>query len=373
MSMLWSPAVSDFAVEATQGKARAGRLRLAHGEVPTPIFMPVGTYGAVKSMSPRELDAIGARIILGNTLHLWLRPGLDVIGAHGGLHRFMAWSRPILTDSGGFQVFSLADLRKLSDEGVTFRSPVDGSEHHLSPEKAMTVQSVLASDIAMAFDHCPPGDAPIDQIQDAMARTTRWADRCLAVPPAPGQKRFGIVQGGSHVELRLRHIDEICQKPFDGFALGGFSVGEPIPVMYQVLDQVADRLPRERPRYLMGVGTPQDIVRAISAGVDMFDCVMPTRNARNGTLFTSRGKVVIGHAAHKADTSPLDPECGCECCRNYTRAYLRHMYQAREILFARLATLHNLTFYLDLVRAARRAIFAGRFDEFAARYTLASE
>jgi queuine tRNA-ribosyltransferase len=358
-----------FTVEATCGKARAGRLKLAHGEVPTPIFMPVGTYGTVKAMTPRELDGLGARIILGNTYHLWLRPGLEVIGRHGGLHKLMGWQRPILTDSGGFQVFSLSQLSKLSEEGVRFRSPIDGTEYNLTPEQSMQVQATLGSDIAMAFDHCPPGDAPREQIVDAMERTTRWAARSLAVPAPTGQARFGIVQGGTHVDLRLQHMDAICALPFDGFALGGFSVGEPIPVMYDVLGEVAHRLPDSRPRYLMGVGTPADLVRGIAAGVDMFDCVMPTRNARNGMLFTSEGKVVISNARYKDDTGPLDPACECETCRGFTRAYLRHLHQCKEILFARLATLHNLSYYLDLIRRCRRAIFEGTFESFAHHYS----
>jgi len=364
--------MTPFVVEATQGKARAGRLALAHGDVPTPIFMPVGTYGTVKAMTPRELEQLGARIILGNTYHLWLRPGLEVVARHQGLHRFMNWQRPILTDSGGFQVFSLSQLSKMTEEGVTFRSPIDGAQHHLTPEQSMTIQATLGSDVAMAFDHCPPGDAPREVIEDAMARTTRWAARSLAVEAAPGQARFGIVQGGSHVDLRLRHLEEICALPFDGFALGGFSVGEPIPVMHECLDAVADRLPAGRPRYLMGVGTPADLVRGIAAGIDMFDCVMPTRNARNGMLFTSEGKVVISHARYRDDTGPLDPRCTCETCTGYTRAYLRHLHQCKEILFSRLATLHNLHHYLDLVRRARRAIFEGRFDEFQKNTILSS-
>jgi queuine tRNA-ribosyltransferase len=352
--------MTDFTVEATCGKARAGRLKLAHGDVPTPIFMPVGTYGTVKAMTPSELEGLGARIVLGNTYHLWLRPGLEVIGAHQGLHRFMGWQRPILTDSGGFQVFSLAQLSKLTEEGVRFRSPIDGTEYHLTPEVSMQVQATLGSDIAMAFDQCPPGDAPRELLEDAMARTTRWATRCHTVPAAPGQKRFGIVQGGTHVDLRRRHMSEICAQPFEGFALGGFSVGEPIPVMYEVLDQIADELPRDRPRYLMGVGTPQDLIRGIAAGIDMFDCVMPTRNARNGMLFTSEGKVVISHARYRDDTGPLDPACACETCTRYTRSYLRHLHTCKEILFSRLATLHNLTYYLNLVQRARQRIFEGR-------------
>jgi queuine tRNA-ribosyltransferase len=351
---------TNFSLEASDGKARAGRIRLAHGEVPTPIFMPVGTYGTVKAMTPGELESIGARIILGNTFHLWLRPGLEVVGAHGGLHRMMGWRRPILTDSGGFQVFSLASLSKLTDEGVTFQSPIDGSPRHLTPEESMRIQATLGSDIAMAFDHCPPGDAAPDVVEDAMARTTRWAERCLTVPAADGQQRFGIVQGGADVERRRRHMRAITQLAFDGFALGGFSVGEPIPKMYAVLDEVAAELPDTRPRYLMGVGTPQDLLQGILAGIDMFDCVMPTRNARNGSLFTSRGKLTISHARHRNDTDPVDDRCDCETCRTYSRAYLRHLHQCQEILYARLATLHNLRYYLRLMSGAREAIFLGR-------------
>jgi queuine tRNA-ribosyltransferase len=356
---------SFFTIEATSGHARAGRVRLAHGDVPTPIFMPVGTYGTVKAMTPLELESLGARIILGNTYHLWLRPGLDVIGKHGGLHRMMGWQRPILTDSGGFQVFSLSQLSKMTEEGVTFRSPIDGSPHHLTPEQSMHVQAVLGSDIAMAFDHCPPGDAPRPDIEDAMARTTRWAARSLAVPAVPGQARFGIVQGGTHVDLRLRHLEEICGLAFDGFALGGLSVGEPIPVMYEVLGEVAHRLPAGRPRYLMGVGTPEDLIHGVLAGVDMFDCVMPTRNARNGMFFTSRGRLIIRHARYKDDLDPVDPACGCETCGQFSRAYLRHLHQCKEILFARAATLHNLFFYLRLMRRLRRAIFEGNLQALA--------
>jgi queuine tRNA-ribosyltransferase len=356
----------SFVVEATDGKARAATLSLAHGEVPTPIFMPVGTYGTVKAMTPRELTEIGARIILGNTYHLWLRPGLEVIGAHGGLHQLAGWPRPMLTDSGGFQVFSLQQLSKLTEEGVVFRSPIDGSPRNLTPEQSMAIQAALASDVCMAFDHCPPGDSPREVVVDAMERTTRWAARCLAAPRAPGQKRFGIVQGGAHLDLRLRHLEAICAMPFDGFALGGFSVGEPIPIMYRLLDEVAHRLPAERPRYLMGVGTPADLVHAIGSGIDMFDCVMPTRNARNGQLFTWRGKIVISHARYKEDVGPPDPDCGCETCRTFSLAYLRHLHQCGEILFARAATLHNLHFYLELVGRARSAILEGRWGPFAA-------
>ncbi len=355
-----------FTVDATSGKARAATLTLAHGDVPTPIFMPVGTYGTVKAMTPRELEEIGARIILGNTFHLWQRPGLEVVGAVGGLHRLAGWSLPMLTDSGGFQVFSLAHISKLNEDGVVFRSPVDGSARNLTPEVSMAIQATLGSDIAMAFDHCPPGDSARAVVIDAMERTTRWAARCLAAPRPDTQNRFGIVQGGAHLDLRLRHLEQICALPFDGFALGGFSVGEPIPVMYQLLDELAHRLPAERPRYLMGVGTPRDLLTAIGAGVDMFDCVMPTRNARNGQLFTWRGKIVISNARHKLDPAPPDPDCPCETCKTFSLAYLRHLHACSEILFARAATLHNLHFYLELSRRARQAILDGRYEAFAA-------
>lgn len=356
----------SFRVDGSDGRARAGRLALAHGEVPTPIFMPVGTYGAVKAMTPRELDELGARIILGNTYHLWLRPGLDVVAAHGGLHRMVGWARPMLTDSGGFQVFSLAQLSKLTDEGVVFRSPVDGSPRNLTPEVSMQIQATLGSDIAMAFDHCPPGDAARELVVDAMERTTRWAARSLAAPRADGQLRFGIIQGGAHLDLRLRHLEAICALPFDGFALGGFSVGEPIETMYRLLDVVAHRMPADQPRYLMGVGTPRDLIVAIGAGIDLFDCVMPTRNARNGQLFTWRGKLVVSNARFKNDLSPPDPECACETCRTFSLAYLRHLEACGEILFARAATLHNLHFYLELTRQARQAILDGNYAKFAA-------
>jgi queuine tRNA-ribosyltransferase len=387
-----SPSTPTFCEEARDGKARAGRLRLPHGEVQTPIFMPVGTVGSVKAVSPPDLTTAGAQIILGNTYHLWLRPGLPIIAAHGDLHRFCGWSRPMLTDSGGFQVFSLGagqrpdmssahgpvptakPLAKISEEGVRFRSHLDGSLRELTPELSMRIQAILGSDIAMAFDQCPPGLSSSGEAQAAMDRTTRWAARCLAVP-APllcdgarvlgRQLRFGIVQGGIHLALRRRHMAEICAMPFDGFALGGFAVGEPPEVMYQLLDQVADELPRATPRYLMGVGTPRDLVMAIASGIDMFDCVMPTRNARNGQLFTSLGKVNIKGARYATDLSPLDPACSCETCRCYSRAYLRHLFVAEELLYYRLATLHNLTYYLDLTTRARQAILDRRFAQFA--------
>ncbi len=385
-----------YTLDGQDGKARAGRLQLPHGIVETPIFMPVGTLGSVKAMTAPELVEVGAQIILGNTYHLWLRPGTDVIATHGDLHRFATWKRPILTDSGGFQVFSLGaalsgpakegeskktpgpgvvqgGLVKITEEGVRFRSHLDGSLRMLTPEESLRIQAVLGSDIAMAFDHCPPGLSPPAEAQAAMRRTTEWAARCLSVPapmltdgtnPLGTQKRFGIVQGGIHVDLRRQHMAEICALPFDGFALGGFAVGEPIQTMYEVLDIVACELPKDRPRYLMGVGTPRDLVHAIAAGIDMFDCVMPTRNARNGQLFTSQGKVNIRNTKYTHDLSPLDPACACETCTRYSRSYLRHLLIAKEILYCRLATLHNLHYYLDLTTRARAAILAGTFAEF---------
>jgi queuine tRNA-ribosyltransferase len=353
-----------FTVTARSGKARAGVLETAHGAIETPIFMPVGTAGTVKGLTVGELAAppLDAHIILGNTYHLYLRPGLEVVAAHRGLHRMIGWERPILTDSGGFQVFSMGELTSIDDDGVTFRSHIDGSPHRLTPERSMEIQATLGSDIAMAFDQCPPGDSDADFIRRAMDRTTAWARRCLDAPRAPDQAVFGILQGGTSVDLRRRHLDELGRLPFDGLALGGFSVGEPIPAMYATLDAFAHELPEDRPRYLMGVGTPEDLRRAVLAGIDMFDCVMPTRNARNGQLFTSQGKLVISHARHRMDTGPIDPECPCETCSRYSRAYLRHLFLAREILYARLATLHNLTYYLRLVRDLRARIVAGTLD-----------
>ncbi|MEZ4402166.1 MAG: tRNA guanosine(34) transglycosylase Tgt [Kofleriaceae bacterium] len=345
-------------IERVLGRARAGWLHTPRGSIPLPVFMPVGTQGTVKAMTPGELEAapLDARIILGNTYHLYLRPGLDIIGGAGGLHRFAAWDRPILTDSGGFQVFSLAGINKIDDDGVTFQSHIDGSRHRLTPEVSLHIQGVLGSDIAMAFDQCPAGDAPPPDQERALRRTTAWAARSAAVVRPPGQALFGIVQGGTDLERRARHAAEIVPIGFDGHAIGGLSVGEPIPEMYRVLDGFAHTLPADRPRYLMGVGTPADLEHGVMAGVDMFDCVMPTRNARNGNLFTSQGRVVIGNAKHKQDYGPLDPECPCTTCTRHSRAYLRHLYNAKEILAARLATLHNLTFYARHMRQLREKI-----------------
>ncbi len=351
----------SFELLATLGHARAGILHTPRGDIPTPVFMPVGTAGTVKAMTADELraDPIDARIILGNTYHLYLRPGLEVMGAAGGLHKFAAWDRPILTDSGGFQVFSLAALGEIDNDGVTFRSHIDGSKHRLTPEISMHIQAVLGSDIAMCFDQCPPGDADDATHEVALARTTAWAQRCRVAPRAPGQAIFGIVQGGIDTARRIRHMAEITAMDFDGHALGGLAVGENLADTYRVLAEVAHLLPAERPRYLMGVGTPTDLETAIAAGIDMFDCVMPTRNARNGYLFTQSGKRVnIPNAGNRMDFGPIDPECPCSTCRTHSRAYLRHLYLAKEILYARLATLHNLTFYARHVRAIRDRILA---------------
>ncbi len=358
----------SFEVLATLGHARAGILHTPRGDIETPIFMPVGTAGTVKAMTARELATppLDAHIILGNTYHLYLRPGLEVMQSAGGLHRFSSWQRPILTDSGGYQVFSLATLNAIDDDGVTFRSHIDGSKHRLDPERSMHIQGVLGSDIAMCFDQCPPGDADAATHQRALERTTRWAQRCLDVARPAGQALFGIVQGGIDIGRRLAHAEELARLgsssrdslAFDGYAIGGLSVGEEIADMYRVLDAVAHQLPFERPRYLMGVGTPADLEHAVSAGVDMFDCVMPTRNARNGNLFTSQGRVVISNAKHRFDHGPLDPECPCETCTTVSRAYLRHLHNAKEILYARLATLHNLTFYLRHIRRLRERILS---------------
>ncbi|HUH05638.1 MAG TPA: tRNA guanosine(34) transglycosylase Tgt [Kofleriaceae bacterium] len=347
-----------FELLATRGHARAGILHTPRGQIPTPVFMPVGTAGTVKAMTAGELEAppLDARIILGNTYHLYLRPGLEVIQAHGGLHGFSGWRRPVLTDSGGFQVFSLATLNTIDDDGVTFRSHIDGSQHRFTPEVSMQIQGVLGSDIAMAFDQCPPGDAPAAEQEKALARTTGWAARCAAVARPPGQALFGIIQGGTDVARRRRHLADLAPMEFDGYAIGGLSVGESIPEMYRVLDEFAHELPVDRPRYLMGVGTPADLAHGIAAGVDLFDCVMPTRNARNGYLFTSAGKVVISNARYRQDTGPVDPECPCNTCATVSRAYMRHLYISREILYNRLATLHNLTHYARSVRILRDSI-----------------
>jgi queuine tRNA-ribosyltransferase len=351
-----------FELLATAGSARRGRLELAHGVVETPVFMPVGTYGTVKAMAPNELEEIGAQIVLGNTFHLWLRPGLEVIAAHGGLHRFMGWTRPILTDSGGFQVFSLGALRKVEEEGVTFASPVNGDRLLLTPEISMRIQRTLDSDVVMVFDECTPHPATRDETARSMELSLRWARRSRAEFDAAANRNalFGIVQGGMHDDLREASLAGLADIGFDGYAIGGLSVGEPKEEMLRVLRATAPRLPAERPRYLMGVGTPEDIVAGVAAGIDMFDCVLPTRNARNGWLFTRYGDVKIRNAKHRADTRPLDPTCACYACRNFTRGYLHHLQRVNEILGARLNTIHNLHYYLTLAAELRAAVAGDR-------------
>jgi queuine tRNA-ribosyltransferase len=348
-----------FEVVARLGQARAGVLHTAHGDVETPVFMPVGTQASVKALSSGDLGVLAAPIILGNTYHLALRPGAERIRALGGLHRFMAWPGAILTDSGGFQVFSLRERRTIDEDGVTFRSHLDGSPQRLTPERAMEIQAALGSDIAMAFDDCPPSDGAPALVTAAMERTTRWARRSVEAPRAPGQLRFGIVQGGTDQALRRLHLAEIAALPFDGLALGGLGVGEPPAVMHEVVNAIAPEMPAGAPRYLMGVGTPVDLENGIRAGIDMFDCVMPTRNARNGQLFVRGGRLNISNAQHRDAPGPVEEGCPCECCASYSRAYLSHLFHAKELLYYRLATIHNLRHYLDLARHARAAIIAG--------------
>ncbi|MDP2397065.1 MAG: tRNA guanosine(34) transglycosylase Tgt [Burkholderiales bacterium] len=356
----------QFKVTASDGAARCGLLETAHGAVDTPVFMPVGTYGAVKGMAPDELRGLGAQIVLGNTFHLWLRPGLDVINAHGGLHRFMGWDGPILTDSGGFQVFSLGELRKISEEGVKFQSPVNGDACFLTPEESMRIQRVLNSDIVMAFDECTPYPADSAQARTSMELSMRWAARSKTAHAGNPNALFGIVQGGMHESLRDESLAALTDIGFDGYAIGGLSVGEPKPDMLRILRHTAPRLPADRPRYLMGVGTPSDIVAAVSAGIDMFDCVLPTRNARNGWLYTRHGVIKLRNARYRDDLSPLDPDCACYTCRNFTRAYLHHLQRVNEMLGARLNTLHNLHYYQELMRGLRAAIAGRRLVGFAA-------
>jgi queuine tRNA-ribosyltransferase len=358
----------QFKISATDGAARRGVLETAHGLIDTPAFMPVGTYGAVKGMSPVEVRELGAQIVLGNTFHLWLRPGLEVIGAHGGLHRFMGWDGPILTDSGGFQVFSLGELRKISEEGVKFQSPVNGDACFLTPEESMRIQRVLNSDIVMAFDECTPHPATPEQARDSMRLSMRWAARSRAAHAGNPNALFGIVQGGMYENLRDESLAELTKIGFDGYAIGGLSVGEPKPDMLRILRHTAPRLPADRPRYLMGVGTPADIVAAVAAGIDMFDCVLPTRNARNGWLYTRHGVIKLRNARYRDDLGPLDPDCACYTCRNFTRAYLHHLQRVNEMLGARLNTLHNLHYYQELMAGLRAAIAGGRLAAFAATH-----
>ena len=364
-----------FEIAARDNAARTGRLALAHGEVQTPVFMPVGTYGTVKAMAPDELSVLGAQIVLGNTFHLWLRPGLEVIKAHQGLHRFMGWAGPLLTDSGGFQVFSLGDLRKISEEGVHFASPINGDRLFLTPEESMRIQHGLDSDIAMVFDECTPyqvGDRIATQAEasESMRLSLRWAERSAAEFDRlrNSNSLFGIVQGGMFESLRDESLAGLVGIGFDGYAIGGLSVGEPKEEMSRILAHIAPRMPADKPRYLMGVGTPEDLIEAIGAGIDMFDCVLPTRNARNGWLFTRYGDLKLRNSRYRTDTAPLDETCNCPTCRRFTRAYLHHLQRVNEILGSRLNTIHNLYYYLDLMKQAREAIARQRFGEFRAQF-----
>lgn len=371
-----------FTLTHTDGAARRGHLSTAHGVIQTPAFMPVGTQGAVKALTSRHLEEVGAEIILGNTYHLYLRPGDELIARRGGLHQFIGWPHPILTDSGGYQVFSLSHRRKIEEQGVHFRSHLDGSAHLLTPEKAVDIQANLGSDIAMVLDECPALPSTAQVIDQSLELTARWAQRCRnrfleiretelvrrsrgeGVRPGEGGAQFGIVQGGSFPELRAKSAQLTVSIGFEGYAIGGLSVGEPNETMYQVVEVTTPLLPADQPRYLMGVGTPIDLVEAVARGVDMFDCVMPTRNARNGQLFTSEGPLNIKNAQFAEDDGPVDPECDCYTCRRFSRAYLRHLFMAGEMTGGTLNTLHNLSFYLDTMRRIREAIAFGRFEDF---------
>ncbi len=354
--------------EDTGSAARLGVIATPHGEVETPVFMPVGTQATVKTMTPADLEGIGAEIILSNAYHLYLRPGHELIERMGGLHGFMGWQRPILTDSGGYQVFSHGLLNKISEEGVKFQSHLDGSYHFITPESSIEIQEALAADIIMCFDECAPYPSTYDYYKGSMEMTLRWAERCKNAKKGAGQALFGIIQGGMHRDLRLGCLEGLVGLGFDGYAIGGLSVGETKELMYEVTGYTAEAMPRETPRYLMGVGTPEDLVECVWRGVDMFDCVMPTRNARTGTLFTSFGKLNIRNARYAGDEAPLDPECTCYTCRNFTRAYLRHLYVAGEILSMRLNTLHNLHYYINLIKDIREAIRKGELAAFRKRF-----
>jgi queuine tRNA-ribosyltransferase len=354
----------QFEVSATDGKARRGELSFPRGTVQTPAFMPVGTYGTVKGMLPRDIKEIGAEIILGNTFHLMLRPGTEVVKQHGDLHDFIQWQGPILTDSGGFQVFSLGDMRNITEEGVEFKSPIDGSPVFIDPEKSMQVQRDLGSDVVMIFDECTPYPATEKQAKDSMQLSLRWAERSKQAHGDNPSALFGIVQGGMYESLRDESMAGLEDIGFDGYAIGGLSVGEPKEDMIRILDHLGDNMPADKPRYLMGVGKPADLVEAVRRGIDMFDCVMPTRNARNGHLFTSTGVVKIRNAVHRGDTSPLDAECDCYTCQNFTRGYLHHLDKCGEILGAQLNTIHNLRYYQNLMSGLRNAIEQGRLEDF---------
>ena len=369
----------QFDLLATEGHARRGRLTLNHGVIQTPIFMPVGTYGTVKGVMPRDLEAMGAQIILGNTFHLWMRPGLDVMKQFGGLHKFENWNKPILTDSGGFQVWSLGDMRKISEEGVKFASPVNGDKLFMTPEVSMQIQTVLNSDIVMQFDECTPywqgakGSGHITSEREArssMELSMRWAKRSKAEFERLGNPNalFGIVQGGMFENLREESLAGLVEMDFPGYAIGGVSVGEPKDEMLRIMNHTPHRLPAHKPRYLMGVGTPEDLVDGVAAGVDMFDCVMPTRNARNGHLFTRFGDLKIRNARHRSDERPLDETCGCHTCRNFSRAYLHHLDRCGEMLGPMLTSIHNLHYYLNLMQEVRDALDAGRFEAFRAQF-----
>ncbi|WP_455257530.1 tRNA guanosine(34) transglycosylase Tgt [Peptoniphilus asaccharolyticus] len=349
---------------AKDSKARLGKIITPHGEIETPIFMPVGTRATVKTMTPEEVKDLGAQIILSNTYHLFLKPGMDIIEKAGGLHKFMNWDKPILTDSGGFQVFSLSGNRKITEEGVEFRSHIDGSKKFISPEVSIDIQNTLGSDIIMAFDECAPYPSSYEYIYDSMMRTTRWAERCKAHHTREDQALFGIIQGGMYKDLREISAKDLVSMDFPGYAVGGLSVGEPLEIMNEVLDHTTEFMPQNKPRYLMGVGSPDYLFEAVERGVDMADCVLPTRIARNGTVMTSQGKLVIKNAKYKEDFSPLDPECDCYTCRNYSRAYIRHLFNVDEILGLRLATIHNLRFLIKLMEDIRESIRGDYFLEF---------
>ncbi len=359
--------LNQFELTGQSGNARRGVFHTGHGPVETPAFMPVGTYASVKAVTPTELASTGTRMLISNTYHLWLRPGAEQIAELGGLHEFMRWPHAIATDSGGFQAFSLAERTKLSESGFEFASHLDGSRHLLSPEESMRVQGLLGSDIALQLDVCPPAGVPDAELEEAIARTTRWAERCVQAKSAK-QALFAIIQGGTNVDLRLHHAEQLAQLPVQGLALGGFSVGEPPDQMHAALERIVPGVDPSRPRYLMGVGTPSDLIRAIGVGVDLFDCVIPTRNARNGQVFTRTGKLVIKNAVHRSDARPIEPGCACPACsEGFSRAYLRHLFVSGEILGHRLLTLHNLQHYADLTREAREAIELDNYDTWAER------
>lgn len=356
-----------YELQHKNGKARAGKVMTPHGEVETPVFMPVGTQATVKTMNPEEVAELGAQIILGNTYHLFLRPGDELIGKFGGLHNFMNWNKPILTDSGGFQVFSLGEIRKIKEEGVEFRSHIDGSKQFISPEKSINIQNNLGSDIVMLFDECPPGMSSREYLIPSIERTTRWAKRCIDAHKRPeDQGLFAIVQGGIYEDLREKSMNELMEmdEHFSGYAVGGLAVGEPREDMYRILDYIVEKLPEDKPRYLMGVGEPIDMLEAVESGIDMMDCVQPSRIGRHGTVFTKYGRLVIKNAAYAEDPRPLDEDCDCYVCKNFTRAYIRHLFKAGEMLGLKLATYHNLHFLIKMMNGAREAIKEERFLEY---------